>query len=263
MNPILKRFPSPALILACVSLVIALGGTSYAAVLATSSVGSMHIRANAVTGAKVKPRTLATSDLKRSAVAKLRGAKGDTGDPGPAGPPGEPGPAAGAAGGALSGAYPNPGLADGAVTPAKMSAVPAVRVSLGVDHSVANNGSLLIPFDQEAYDTAGMHDLAQPARLVAPIPGVYAVSATVNWETDPDGSRWVNLLRNGTDTVSAAIIRAAPTGSTLENVTGYARFDAGDFFVVRAQPSAAGNAVAVRGVLYSETTVVSMTWVAP
>jgi hypothetical protein len=48
------RIPSPAMIVACVALFVALGGTSYAAVtLAANSVGTKQLKNGAVTAAKV------------------------------------------------------------------------------------------------------------------------------------------------------------------------------------------------------------------
>ena len=48
------RIPSPAMIVACVALFVAMGGTSYAAVtLAANSVGAKQIKNSAVTTAKV------------------------------------------------------------------------------------------------------------------------------------------------------------------------------------------------------------------
>jgi hypothetical protein len=54
--------PSPALVVAVVALVIALGGISYAAfVLPKNSVGTRQLRNKAVTPAKIAPRTIALS----------------------------------------------------------------------------------------------------------------------------------------------------------------------------------------------------------
>ena len=59
-----QRRPSPAMVVACISLCVALGGTSYAAVkLPKNSVGSAQIKANSVTGAKVKNRSLRATDF--------------------------------------------------------------------------------------------------------------------------------------------------------------------------------------------------------
>ncbi len=82
MNAILKRLPSPVMIVACVALVVALGGVSYAAeVLPANSVGAKQIKKRAVGLQKISP----------TARTALKGQKGDTGDPGPAGPTGAQG----------------------------------------------------------------------------------------------------------------------------------------------------------------------------
>ena len=59
------RAPSPAMIVACVALFVALGGTSYAAIkLPANSVGTKQIKNSAVTGAKVKDATLTGAKVK-------------------------------------------------------------------------------------------------------------------------------------------------------------------------------------------------------
>jgi hypothetical protein len=89
--------PSPALVLACVALFVALGGTGYAALqLPANSVGSKQIRNgavknseianNAVTGRKVRRRSLTASDFRASSLP--RGPRGFPGPAGPAGPAG-------------------------------------------------------------------------------------------------------------------------------------------------------------------------------
>lgn len=57
--------PSPALVVACLALVVALGGTSYADVLNVpfNSVGTSQLRANAVVSSKVKNRSLLAIDF--------------------------------------------------------------------------------------------------------------------------------------------------------------------------------------------------------
>ena len=100
MRKMLRR-PSPALVVACVALGIALGGTSYATVLQVprNSVGTAELRnnavtnrklaRNAVTSAKVRNGSLVRADFARGVL--LRGPAGATGPAGPAGPAGPPG----------------------------------------------------------------------------------------------------------------------------------------------------------------------------
>ena len=84
------RTPSPALIVAGIALFVALGGTSYAVTqLPKNSVGTKQLKANAVTGAKVKNGSLAATDFSNAALDVLQGA---TGPAGPTGATGATGP---------------------------------------------------------------------------------------------------------------------------------------------------------------------------
>jgi hypothetical protein len=100
-----RRRPSPAMVVACLALIVALGGTSVAAVTALprNSVGTPQLRAQAVTGAKVKNATLATADVKDGTLTAAdflagqvpsgpTGPQGTTGPQGATGPQGSPGP---------------------------------------------------------------------------------------------------------------------------------------------------------------------------
>ncbi len=85
--------PSPALVVSVIALSVSLGGTGYAAVvLPANSVGKKQIKKNAVTGAKVKNRSLVAADFKANQLpAGPAGAAGAPGAQGPKGDKGEPG----------------------------------------------------------------------------------------------------------------------------------------------------------------------------
>ena len=112
MKRLMRHRPSPAMVVACLALGIALTGTSVAAVtaLAPNSVGSAQIKPNAVTAAKIKNANVTGAKIARNAVtgAKVlngsltaadfvasslpKGPAGPTGATGPAGPAGTIGP---------------------------------------------------------------------------------------------------------------------------------------------------------------------------
>jgi len=110
MRRIPLRRPSPAMIVACIALLVALGGTSVAAVsqLARNSVGTPQLRNGAVTTPKLRNGAIATAKVRNNAItsAKVRNRSllrvdfapgqlpaGPTGPQGPAGPAGAAGPA--------------------------------------------------------------------------------------------------------------------------------------------------------------------------
>jgi hypothetical protein len=77
------------MVVACLALIVALSGTGYAAVvLGPNTVGTVQLKANAVTTQKVKNGTLMKADFKAGQVPV-----GPVGPAGPAGPAGAAGPA--------------------------------------------------------------------------------------------------------------------------------------------------------------------------
>jgi hypothetical protein len=153
MRRITSHRPSPAMVVACIALLVALGGTSYAVqALPQASVGSKQLKNNAVTSKKIKNGAVNANKVKNGSLlsadfkagqlpAGAQGPRGLTGERGPQGERGErglqgevgpPGPATGAAGGALAGNYPNPSLSATGRGPA----VGGVRLAL--DGTVLN-----------------------------------------------------------------------------------------------------------------------------
>ncbi len=77
------------MIVACIALLVALGGVSYAAgVLPASSVGAKQLRKGSVTPSKLRKGVVTPAKVAPRTIALFKGQKGD---PGPQGPKGEPG----------------------------------------------------------------------------------------------------------------------------------------------------------------------------
>ena len=87
--------PSPALVVACLALLIALGGTGYATVLNVprNSVGTLELKRNAVKSAKLAPNSVRTGHVLNGSLLAAdfkpgqlpSGPKGDKGDKGDTG----------------------------------------------------------------------------------------------------------------------------------------------------------------------------------
>jgi hypothetical protein len=98
MRRISLRRPSPALVIACIALGIALGGTGYATVLQVpkNSVGTAQLKSSAVTNKKLAPNAVTSAKVQNRSLLRAdfatgqlpAGPAGPTGPAGPAGPPG-------------------------------------------------------------------------------------------------------------------------------------------------------------------------------
>jgi hypothetical protein len=89
------------MVIACVALLVALAGTSAAAVIARNSVGTAQLRNNAVTNSKIASNAVTTTKVKNHSLTRVdfangqipAGPRGSVGPPGPAGARGPTGPA--------------------------------------------------------------------------------------------------------------------------------------------------------------------------
>ncbi len=158
MRKLLRR-PSPAMVVACLALLVALGGTGMAAAtqLARNSVGTPQLKDGAVSNAKIKNNAVnstkvAARSLLRSDFAPGQLPAGPVGPQGPAGPAG----AAGAAGPA------GPAGVIGAITDRTASVV--------VDGGTAENG---------AYNSSRVTSLCSGNER--------AISGGTDWSTDASG----------------------------------------------------------------------------
>ena len=100
-----RKLPSPAAVLASVALLVALGGTSVAAVVTVprASVGTAELRNGAVTAAKIRNGNVTSADIGDGSVSSadvrngslrrvdFRAGQIPHGPTGPQGPPGAPG----------------------------------------------------------------------------------------------------------------------------------------------------------------------------
>jgi hypothetical protein len=95
------RRPSPAIVVAVIALVVALGGTSFAALaLKRNSVSSLHIKNGQVKGVDLARNSVSTSKVANGRLLAAdfargqlpAGPRGAPGPPGPQGLTGEPGP---------------------------------------------------------------------------------------------------------------------------------------------------------------------------
>ena len=88
MSKIMKRRPSPALVVAIVALFVAFSGTATAALVMTGK----DIKNGTITGKDVKNRSLGTRELSKKAINSLKRHAQPSAGPGAAGPAGPAGP---------------------------------------------------------------------------------------------------------------------------------------------------------------------------
>jgi hypothetical protein len=141
------------------------------------------------------------------------------------------------------------------------SSIPAVHVTHSANQTVDESDYL--NFDTERYDTANMHDNStNNYRLTAPVDGIYAVTAQVEWEHDLDGERWLFLERN--ESADFAIDFSPGNGPTTQTLTAQVMLAAGDFVAVPVEEASDTQPFGTDIVADPELSPeFSMTWLAP
>jgi hypothetical protein len=178
---------------AYIALVLAMGGTSYAASeLPHDSVGSAQIRKNAVRSSDVKDGALRARDFRAGDLPA--GPAGPAGPEGPAGPQGPAGPAGDA------------------------EDHPAVRVDDDTQVELHTAVFALLSLDDEVFDTGEMHPgNGNDDRIRIPRTGTYVLHGEVEWEASGDGYRRVDLLQLNNHPGVLGSTAVEPRDSSIQN----------------------------------------------
>ena len=159
-------------------------------------------------------------------------------------------------------------LGERAVTPDKLDAPPGALVSAS---NVALSVSAFVcmgkipDFTGVSRNVGGVFAAAQPSRLTAPIDGIYRVTASLTWPTDPDGTRMLFVRRHagsgpnvGTP-ISTQTVSANPSvdQATDQAIATDFVMEAGDYVTMTALTCPVGGIGTV-----SQATL-GMTWAGP
>lgn len=97
--------------------------------------------------------------------------------------------------------------------------IPTARIYNSGNLSINNATATALTFDSERWDTAALHSTAvNTSRLTAPVAGRYQVSATVRFDANATGVRWVFFRLNGATDYASHLIQAVTTGGNPTDI---------------------------------------------
>lgn len=252
------RRPSPSMVVALVALFFAMSGTAVAATHLVS--GDSLIKKSTLSGNRLRKHTVTGTQINLSKLGKVPSAvHADNATSANTAAP------SGAAGGDLTGSYPDPKVADGAIGTTKFGAIPAARASNSTGESIPSGALTPLTYDTVSFNVGALYSTSSTDRLTAPVAGKYLMIATARWDNNTAGRRLLFFQLNGSNANQLARDSVSPNNSSTfgpeQNVETVYQLAAGDYVqVIAYQDSGSTLSVEYDG-LAGPT--FSMIWLAP
>ena len=147
--------------------------------------------------------------------------------------------------------HPDPALADGVVTVAKMAPLPAVRSGRSDDDQTIPDGvDTPAIYNSDTFDTVGMHpeNAAGDSRFTVPLDGIYVIQASVKWEFNLTGNRRLKIRRNGQEILASQEIKPNSGWPVTHILSTVERLSAGDFVEAVVHQTSGGDLDVTLGV---------------
>jgi hypothetical protein len=245
--------PSPSMAVAMLALFVALTGVATAGKsktvkLKANSVKSKHIAPGAVGPSDLAPQAVTDVALADNAVRARSIRPGEVTD-------GKLGPAS----------VDEQNLENSTVSPAKIAASPGASAEQTVATTVGGS-SVQLAFNTQVFDFLGdMWRPTDPAKMRAPIAGVYQVTAGVTWAAGETGSRKITLVAETANPLctcefDSSTTPVAASGTTAQSLTSVVKLDAGDKVWVAVDSEGDDGST---DVVNSPRPRLTMTWIGP
>ena len=136
--------------------------------------------------------------------------------------------------------------------------IPTARVYNNPGQIIINNTTTPLQFNSEVYDVGDLHSTSiDTSCLTAPMDGIYAISATVNWDSNSTGWRFV-ALATGLTYIASTLVPAVSGNNTVQNVVTQFKLFKGDCVEVDVFQNTVSDFNVFGGDTHFE-----MTWIAP
>ena len=230
-------FPAPGLA----------NGSVKAAQIATGAVGKSEIAAGAVGSEELATGAVRAADIANGSIGASKIAPNSIGK-----------------GQIAPGGVGASELANGAVGVAELAALPGARAYRAAALTAPNGQLVEVPLTDAAYSQGGVWSGGQPARLTAPVAGVYLVAGSVGFEGNGAGSRAAWVVPAGSpgsplfgEEVGANVDPGSPTSISI---SGTIRLEAGAS-VALAVRQTSGRDIAILGT--GQQTALSLQFLSP
>ena len=160
----------------------------------------------------------------------------------------------------MSGTYPNPSLANGAVSTSKFAALPGIRVLQTSAQTFANGDFPKVNLDTMSF--ASDITFSNPNdEVTIHTSGIYMITAEIIWTQNGSGTRELSIMAGGVEVAFDARL-AVPDITSVSTTTMIVRLNTGDTVSLIAGQSSGGN-LATNAGFGGRSAALSLAWMSP